>query len=393
MTLKTAVSNCNNDQHNMKQRLSFKRPALLVVLITALVTTGSAKTLYSNRVFATAFQMKPLKVLSRTTKNNGDDFKNFIILPLECNKEDYPPERAKRSGDTTTNINVISQKRKKKHKNRKKMKVRKGSHLTEDDLATHVSSRYVYGPGGILKQAEKKRNRQEASRMFLDGNKDQVEVLKRLDRHPALVLNADYQPLSVLPLSLWSWQDTVKALFSGKVTVVDVYPGITIRAVNMDVPLPSVIALTEYVPQPKQVPAFTRRNVFLRDGYQCQYCAKSYRTNDLSLDHVIPRCRGGVLEWENTVTCCKKCNGRKGSTMPSELRRIGMKLLREPRSPSKYELASVATRLVPRKGVHPTWNPYLGLETKPEEKDTSFFENESRNFLMMNDELQENEKL
>jgi 5-methylcytosine-specific restriction endonuclease McrA len=96
---------------------------------------------------------------------------------------------------------------------------------------------------------------------------------------------------------LWSWQETVKALFSGKVTVVDVYPGITIRAVNMDVPLPSVIALTEYVPQPNQKPAFTRRNVFLRDGYKCQYCAKMYRTHDLSLDHVLPKCVGGRLEW------------------------------------------------------------------------------------------------
>ena len=89
----------------------------------------------------------------------------------------------------------------------------------------------------------------------------------------------------------------MKGLFSGKVTVVDVYPGIMIRAVNMEVPLPSVIALTEYVPQPNKRPAFTRRNVFLRDGYTCQYCSKRYRTNDLSLDHVFPRCNGGKLEW------------------------------------------------------------------------------------------------
>ena len=105
------------------------------------------------------------------------------------------------------------------------------------------------------------------------------------------------QPLSVLPLSLWSWQETIKAVFSGKVTVVDVYTGISIKAVNVDVPLPSVIALTEYVAQPKQRPAFTRRNVFLRDGYMCQYCSKRHRTNDLTLDHVVPRCVGGKLDW------------------------------------------------------------------------------------------------
>lgn len=101
----------------------------------------------------------------------------------------------------------------------------------------------------------------------------------------------------MLPLSIWPWQETIKALFSGKVSVVDVYPELTVRAVNMDVPLPSVIALTDYVKQPNQVPAFTRRNVFLRDGYKCQYCAKSFMTRDLSLDHVNPRCNGGRLEW------------------------------------------------------------------------------------------------
>ena len=105
------------------------------------------------------------------------------------------------------------------------------------------------------------------------------------------------QPLSVLPLSIWSWQETIKGVFSGKVAVVDVYPNISVSAVNVDVPLPSVVALTEYVRQPSQRPAFTRRNVFLRDEYTCQYCKKRYMTRDLSLDHVTPRCVGGRLEW------------------------------------------------------------------------------------------------
>ena len=79
--------------------------------------------------------------------------------------------------------------------------------------------------------------------------------------------------------------------------VVDVYPGLCVRAVNMDLPLPSVIALTDYVKQPNQAPNFTRRNVFLRDGYKCQYCTKKFVTRDLSLDHVLPRCKGGKLNW------------------------------------------------------------------------------------------------
>jgi len=179
-----------------------------------------------------------------------------------------------------------------------------------------------------------------------------------LDKHPSLVLNADYQPLQMLPLSTWSWQTTVKAVLSGKAVVVDVYPDLYVRAVSLDVPVPSVIALREYAPTGKAKPAFTRRNVFLRDGYRCQYCSNLFRTTDLSLDHVMPRCLGGKLTWDNTVTCCKKCNGRKGSLLPTELDLVGMELRREPRCPSLFELAAEAGRFVPRR-VHPTWEPFL----------------------------------
>ena len=139
-----------------------------------------------------------------------------------------------------------------------------------------------------------------------------------------LMYNFLLQPISFLPLSLWNWQEAVKAVFSGKVTVVEVYPDVTIRAVNLEIPLPSVIALNEYAPQPNSVscselrfhclyaldcisvsltkhslqkPAFTKRNVFLRDEYRCQYCSHQFHSRDLSLDHVMPRCMGGRLVW------------------------------------------------------------------------------------------------
>jgi len=129
------------------------------------------------------------------------------------------------------------------------------------------------------------------------GESEQKDYLKMLDRHPALVLNADYQPISYLPLSMWHWQEAVKAVFAGKVTVVDVYPGVSIRATNLEIPLPSVIALIDYVQQPNSKPAFTKRNVFLRDEYRCQYCNDRFHTRDLSLDHVHPRSLGGALHW------------------------------------------------------------------------------------------------
>ena len=175
------------------------------------------------------------------------------------------------------------------------------------------------------------------------------------------------QPMSLLPLSLWCWQDAVKAIFQGKVTVVDTYPDVFIRAVNIDMPLPSVIALNEYVPKKETAPAFTRRNVFLRDGYRCQYCNQFFRTGDLTLDHFVPRSMGGRLEWQNAVSSCRKCNGRKGSVHPKKLRSIGMRVLQEPRVPTQWELASMAGKMVPKK-VHATWQPYLGVITaEPED--------------------------
>lgn len=180
-----------------------------------------------------------------------------------------------------------------------------------------------------------------------------------LENHPALLLNADYQPMSHLPLSLWTWQDAVKAVFSGKVTVVDVYPNVFIRAANIKMPLPSVIALSEYAPHARgQKPAFTRKNVFLRDKYRCQYCNNEFRTFELTLDHVKPRCLGGRLNWENAVTCCANCNSRKGSLQVHELKSVGMELVREPKAPSSLELAKLAEQIMPKK-VHPTWIPFL----------------------------------
>lgn len=228
-----------------------------------------------------------------------------------------------------------------------------GAVLTERELSSHVHDVYTHGPGGIMRVQEERRQR-------LAAISEQNDYLKKLDSHPALVLNADYAPMSYLPLSMWHWQEAIKAVFSGKCTVVDVYPDVTIRAATLEIPLPAVIALTQYVPQFKQRPAFTKRNVFLRDEYRCQYCLRNFHTRDLSLDHVVPRCKGGRLHWENAVTSCRNCNGRKGSLPVSDLRQVNMKLAREPFVPTQFQLAAIAGRMVPAK-VHATWQPYLGL--------------------------------
>lgn len=92
----------------------------------------------------------------------------------------------------------------------------------------------------------------------------------RIELSPSLVLNADYTPLSHLPLSLWSWQDTLRAVFSGKAVVVSEYSDLIVRSVSCSFPLPSVIALKTYQKVPSSAPVMSRRNLYIRDGFKCQ---------------------------------------------------------------------------------------------------------------------------
>jgi 5-methylcytosine-specific restriction endonuclease McrA len=128
---------------------------------------------------------------------------------------------------------------------------------------------------------------------------------------PALVLNADFRPLSYYPLSLWSWQESVKAVFLERVNIVSEYDRF-VRSPSFEMRLPSVVSLKTYV-KPALYPAFTRFNVFLRDRFVCQYCGSK---DDLTFDHLIPRSRGGQTRWDNVVTACAPCNLSKGGHLP-----------------------------------------------------------------------------
>ena len=127
------------------------------------------------------------------------------------------------------------------------------------------------------------------------------------DGLPALVLNADYRPLSYYPLSLWSWQDAIKAVFLDRVNIVAEYEH-SVSSVSFSMRVPSVVSLKTYV-KPSRHPAFTRFNVFLRDRFQCQYCGTP---EDLTFDHVVPRRCGGATTWENVVAACSPCNLQQG---------------------------------------------------------------------------------
>src|SRR4051794_29424458 len=131
---------------------------------------------------------------------------------------------------------------------------------------------------------------------------------------PVLVLNADCRPLSYYPLSLWSWQDAIKAVFLERVNIVSEYDRV-VRSPSHELRLPSVVSLKTYV-KPARTPAFTRFNVFLRDRFTCQYCGAD---NDLTFDHLVPRSKGGHTTWDNVVTACSSCNLLKGGHLPHEV--------------------------------------------------------------------------
>jgi len=167
---------------------------------------------------------------------------------------------------------------------------------------------------------------------------------------PCLVLNADFAPLSYQPLSLITWQDAIKSVFLERVQIVANYDH-QISSPSAKMHLPSVVALKSYVQQ-NRVVAFTRFNVFLRDGFACVYCGSG---KDLTFDHLIPRSKGGTTHWGNIVTACSPCNLKKGGRLPSQ---CGMIPHRKPDRPSAYELHAIGRKFPPN-FLHESWMDYL----------------------------------
>ena len=167
---------------------------------------------------------------------------------------------------------------------------------------------------------------------------------------PALVLNADFRPLSYYPLSLWSWQDAIKAVFLDRVNIVSNYDK-CVRSPSFEMQLPSVVSLKTYV-KPSRHPAFTRFNVFLRDRFACQYCGSH---EDLTFDHVLPRSKGGMTTWDNVVAACSPCNLRKGDRL---MREAHMHPAKMPYQPSVQDLHQNG-RLFPPNYLHESWMDYL----------------------------------
>lgn len=146
-----------------------------------------------------------------------------------------------------------------------------------------------------------------------------------------LVLNADYQPINVT-----SFAKGYKLVYKGKAEVLASDENSRLQLFTQEVARPKVIRLLTYIYLPYRKVTLSKQNIFKRDGYQCVYCPSR---DNLTLDHVLPRSRGGANSWENLVTCCARCNGKKDNRTPEE---AGMKMRLKPVAPTFSKLIGIS---------------------------------------------------
>ncbi|MCL5125156.1 MAG: HNH endonuclease [Deltaproteobacteria bacterium] len=148
-----------------------------------------------------------------------------------------------------------------------------------------------------------------------------------------IVLNAGYEFMGLV-----SWRKAMTLLFSGKVEVLKESDKV-VRTVSKSFRIPAVIRLLKFIRQiyRREVP-FSRKNVLIRDSCVCQYCGDGFASNELTVDHIIPKVQGGQNRWNNVVACCRVCNVKKGGRTP---RQAGMTLVRQPFKPTIMEFLNV----------------------------------------------------
>jgi 5-methylcytosine-specific restriction endonuclease McrA len=161
-----------------------------------------------------------------------------------------------------------------------------------------------------------------------------------------LVLNSDYEPLNICNM-----RRAIVLVFLGKVDVLHQDDKV-LHAVSNTYQMPSVVRLRNHIRRPAPQLKLSRRSIFARDHYTCQYCG--HRGSDLTIDHVIPKRLGGPTTWDNLVCCCKKCNGKKGA---KTLAQLGYTLPQQPRKPKYVPLISYAKFVDGSKNE--VWRDYL----------------------------------
>ena len=165
-----------------------------------------------------------------------------------------------------------------------------------------------------------------------------------------LILNADASPVSLLPLSTISWEEAIRYLVTDKAIVLEWYDDWTVHSEKWSTQVPAVMILKEYQKK-KTAVRFSKHNVFLRDGYECQYCGEDVSRKTATLDHVLPVSHGGKTTFENTVCACANCNANKGND-----KKIVPRV--KPLKPTYFQLADKRKKMKWELG-HPSWAPYL----------------------------------
>ena len=165
-----------------------------------------------------------------------------------------------------------------------------------------------------------------------------------------LVLNADAQPVSYLPLSAIQWKEAITYMYLEKCEVLEWYDDWIVSSAKWETRVPAVIMLKDYMRRRRR-PRFSKTNVYLRDLYTCQYCSNEFIRKDLTLDHVLPLSKGGKTNWSNIVAACMRCNTIKGN-------KTIMKPKVAPYEPTYYELVNKRKQLE-FSLRHPSWQQYV----------------------------------
>jgi 5-methylcytosine-specific restriction endonuclease McrA len=168
-----------------------------------------------------------------------------------------------------------------------------------------------------------------------------------------LVLNTDGAPVSMLPLSIISWQEAIRYMVLEKAVILEWHDDWIVHSARWETPVPAVIMLKEYMKK-KTTIRFSKQNVFIRDEYRCAYCEIELTKKQATLDHVLPISHGGKTNFENCVTACGPCNAAKGNNkkiVPSF----------NPTRPTYYQLVEKRKKL-PFDFAHPSWAQYLGVD-------------------------------
>jgi 5-methylcytosine-specific restriction endonuclease McrA len=165
-----------------------------------------------------------------------------------------------------------------------------------------------------------------------------------------LILNADAQPVSVLPLSIINWQDAITYLVLNKAVPLEWHEDWIVRSAVWETRVPAVMILRDYM-KTKSYVRFSKNNIFLRDDFSCQYCGTEVTKKTATLDHVLPTSHGGKTSWENCSCACSRCNSAKGNDKRIKPKRV-------PHKPTYWELVEKRKKL----GFdvrHESWKVYL----------------------------------